>query len=401
MLAAQGMLAQGSSLPLTDYAAITRGGVCVVSNWLDDEELSALRRDFHQLLSEGAFQPSGLSVTTVSGLSGDPRSAGTRLVCESHPNEDRLAFIESRLDLLRLDLERALDRTLTLTEQYFSYSPAGVSLAAHMDERHEETKGESAWLADSRRSVSWLLYLSNDQWGEPGGAGAGGNLRAFCRRGGVAPCGAHEGNLQVGWLESSGRATAAAPSAAPSAAPPASLPVFLDAWLPPARLRGRSVAMMRMEYLRRGMGPDEVDEMVSRECQPNAALYCLGRGGGARQYLTEPIAPSEFGLLIGDDMSGDGMEWADFSDALRQLLPAEKRERFSSVALGLAASAADGSHDSSSLELVEVRPAGGTLVLFDSVAVPHQVGLVQRGERLALAGWFHEPQQDPPEFWTG
>ena len=36
-----------------------------------------------------------------------------------------------------------------------------------------------------------------------------------------------------------------------------------------------------------------------------------------------------------------------------------------------------------------VSPEGGTLVLFDSVAVPHEV-LTTRSERYAVNGWFHE-----------
>ena len=46
-----------------------------------------------------------------------------------------------------------------------------------------------------------------------------------------------------------------------------------------------------------------------------------------------------------------------------------------------------------------VAPLGGTLVLFDSVAVPHEVLPTLRGERLALAGWFHEACQDCPDWY--
>ena len=36
-----------------------------------------------------------------------------------------------------------------------------------------------------------------------------------------------------------------------------------------------------------------------------------------------------------------------------------------------------------------IAPESGTLVLFDSVAVPHEV-LATRSERYAVNGWFHE-----------
>ena len=39
---------------------------------------------------------------------------------------------------------------------------------------------------------------------------------------------------------------------------------------------------------------------------------------------------------------------------------------------------------------VDVQPFGGSLVLFDSVALPHEVRRTTGGKRLALAGWFHE-----------
>jgi hypothetical protein len=42
---------------------------------------------------------------------------------------------------------------------------------------------------------------------------------------------------------------------------------------------------------------------------------------------------------------------------------------------------------------VDVRPVGGTLVLFDSVALPHEVLPTKERERWAVSGWFHEKQQ--------
>ena len=35
-------------------------------------------------------------------------------------------------------------------------------------------------------------------------------------------------------------------------------------------------------------------------------------------------------------------------------------------------------------------PEGGTLVLFDSVSLPHEVMPTVGRERFALSGWFHE-----------
>ena len=46
-------------------------------------------------------------------------------------------------------------------------------------------------------------------------------------------------------------------------------------------------------------------------------------------------------------------------------------------------------------------PRGGTLVLFDSVSLPHEVMTTLEGERLALAGWLHEKQQAFPSWFVG
>ena len=41
----------------------------------------------------------------------------------------------------------------------------------------------------------------------------------------------------------------------------------------------------------------------------------------------------------------------------------------------------------------EISPAAGTLVLFDSVGVPHEVMPTIDRERFACSGWFHDKQQ--------
>ena len=43
-------------------------------------------------------------------------------------------------------------------------------------------------------------------------------------------------------------------------------------------------------------------------------------------------------------------------------------------------------------------PLGGSLVLFDSVCLPHEVMETMKGERLVLAGWLHEEQQAVPNW---
>mmetsp|Transcript_882 Transcript_882/g.2985 ORF Transcript_882/g.2985 Transcript_882/m.2985 type:complete len:281 (-) Transcript_882:95-937(-) len=52
--------------------------------------------------------------------------------------------------------------------------------------------------------------------------------------------------------------------------------------------------------------------------------------------------------------------------------------------------------DDGAVRRLDVEPRAGTLVLFDSVAVPHEVLTVTSdGPRLAATGWFHEFLPDP------
>ena len=52
-------------------------------------------------------------------------------------------------------------------------------------------------------------------------------------------------------------------------------------------------------------------------------------------------------------------------------------------------------------EIIDIVPKRGSLVVFDSVLLPHQVQLINSGTRLALAGWFHEKTQEFPDTFYG
>ena len=345
------------------YAAISRGGVYVQHNWLEPALVRQLRQDVARLDSAGEFAPSGVA---TAGIDGSYSSKSDRRVCVL---SDCQPLFESRLDGLTHELRRALCRpTLECAERYYSISTSDAQLSLHMDERHEETKGERAWLLPTRRSISWLCYLSDDGWGEEAGAGSGGELQAFCRRGSpLVRCGAHEGNLQVGWLD--GRSDDDADD-----------PVFLDSC-----------------FWDEGAGASDVGE-----AQPRAALYTVrGSSGGERRYVTRGFGPespswaaasaaaSTHSSSADGGQAGEapGMAPAAFAEALRAQLPPPLRPSFSSVE----------AVPHRRQRATRVAPTGGTLVLFDSVAVPHAVLPVVRGERLALAGWLHEAQDAEEE----
>lgn len=112
---------------------------------------------------------------------------------------DRFGYIIDDLkNSLSVVMNRPTMRDNSLAhEAYFSLSLPPASLKRHLDEKHEELRLKG-WSTPSRRSISWLLYLSDDDV-------RGGELRSFPQ---CLPidgrCGAHQGDLQIGWLHRQG-----------------------------------------------------------------------------------------------------------------------------------------------------------------------------------------------------
>lgn len=324
----------------SDLGIIRRGGLYVERNWLDAEEVTTLQQDVANLATN-YFLPSGLS----NRVAGDTNSFGSadRLTCTITPelfggeNRER---VENKLDTLRLRLQQELGiANLDLAEHYYSISPTGSSLPRHMDERHEETKGQKAWEAETRRSISWLLYLNDAEWN------GGGELRAYCRKSSVDGCGVHEGNLQVGWLPGETEYT----------------PVFLDSWV------------------KTPVDNNSNNEEGELQWKPLSALYRLSKGG-ERDYQSDSFGPGSPSWP-----SNMNLDPEEFAAALASQL--HHSGSFTSV------------ESIESVSPTDVLPTGGTLVLFDSVTVPHEVLATTNGERFAMAGWFHEPTQDFPDWY--
>ena len=351
-------------------------------NFIPPEEINALRTSIAFLREQGGFHPSGLSNRQL----GDTNEFGAsdRLTCTiTHETKavDRHARwpVEERLEKLRQTLQKTLvkyqsdDRCadvdsleLTLSEQYYSISPPSSMLARHMDERHEETKGEQGWVQTSRRSISWLLYLNRNESSPRTDANNknnddvslawnasenGGELRLYCRHT-KHWCGAHEGDLQVGWL----------PSPSSSAASEFD-PIFLDRW---------KKARLGDEWLPRSALYRLVTEPAKANTTPR------------RQYLSDPFGPESPSW----PSTCANLEPHEFAAALAmQLTTPQHQSSFLSV------------EQLENSEIVDIAPVGGTLVMFDSVVVPHEVLETKKDERIAMAGWFHEPVQDCPDWY--
>ena len=360
---------------------IRRGGVCVLPNFIPPEEICALRTSIAALREQGDFYRSGLSNRQL----GDTNEFGAsdRLTCTiTHEAKavDRHARwpVEERLEKLRQTLQKTLvgyhnddssaysdSLELKLSEQYYSISPPSSFLPRHMDERHEETKGDKGWEQTSRRSISWLLYLNrnessprtnvnhdnNDDTSLAWNASEnGGELRLYCRNT-KHWCGAHEGDLQVGWLPSS------------SSTASEFEPVFLDSW---------KKVRLGDDWIPRSALYRLVTETAKTDTRPR------------REYLSDPFgseSPSWPSTCA-------NLEPHEFAAALAmQLTNLHHRSSFL------------GAEQLENSEVVDIAPIGGTLVMFDSVVVPHEVLETKKGERIAMAGWFHEPVQDCPDWY--
>lgn len=362
----------------SDLSDIRQGKIYIQHNFLNPTEVQALRNDIRQLCEHKhtPFQLSGLSNRVVGDSNLFDKS--DRLTCTITPTLIRgdsqysyiRSVVEEKLDALKVMLQSSLSSTnqdslqFNLAEMYYSICPQGSSLPRHQDERHEEMKGDRAWSEDTRRSISWLIYL-NEEWGANATHSYGGEFRAYCRPSfsGVR-CGSHDGNLQVGWLRYTDIVKECGDLKVQFH------PVFLDSWV-------------------KTSAENDCDDF---QWYPSSALYQLSLHNS--QSSIKPTQDSRQSLshreYISKPFSIHSPSWPketdlvnpfDFIQALKaQLFDDDFQERF----VGLE------DISDQDCKTVDIQPSAGTLVLFDSVVVPHEVLEVQTDKRLAIAGWYHE-----------
>jgi hypothetical protein len=285
------------------------------------------------------------------------------------PHLEDLMGTPAKLQQLQKELSLLLYRPTMANadlnhECYYSISNVGSFLPRHMDERHEELKGAQGWLLPSRRSLSWLIYLSEPaDWDIVHNGGA---LRTFPqeRRSILGPVhessisssrsSTHEGNLQVGWiLDDQNEAQ----------------PVYMDSfYLPPG-------------------GQEPCCILYSVKINLDQAVYCV-----TRPWLTEALGGTSVSDFLKacadhDAVSPDNSQllFKSFQHA-KQFYLIEDRQAWN-----------DG-HPPKGSFVEDIAPVRGRLVVFDSVQLPHEVLEIQRGTRRALAGWFHEKTQELKEL---
>lgn len=337
---------------------IAGGGVAVIPDFLSPSLLKRMRADAKQLFRDGFFVPDGLTNTALAKTQQGFNERADRQTFRGgdgwmDPQAGDLKTRQEFADLmaqLRGHLASSLDRPTLKPEgvrkhemTYNWYEP-GATLGRHLDEHHEETKASKGWLLPTRRSVTWLVYL-NDGWTDE----EGGSLHTFPReRLAEVPVGAHEGNLQVGWIDHVH-------------------PVFLDAWRPSGQ----------------------------------TALYLLEKGNDNKQHRQTYISAADF------DVPRQPIEFDKFLSAkyrggrFDQISTARLDPRFAAVNNGGDATIASTPKAPKSSKREshyrDILPTGGTLVLFDSVSLPHSVNPVTGNrQRIAATGWFHEDNQALP-----
>jgi hypothetical protein len=346
------------------YDTILSGRVAVIPNFLPASEILALRQDAAALHSSNYFSTDALASYGSSGKF-DPAKDRAVLKLDQWKNPDlgnwhtRSSF-GNRMAALRTDLaynlnRPHLDQGLAISKYghgstEISYTRFGPSafLKRHVDEHHEEIKGLAGWSKPTRRSVSWLIYLNEPDWIS---SKHGGQLRCFARTGGNhdGMVGARpNGDLQIGWLRSTAR-------------DPMERPVFLDG-------RQEEAGKCAM-YIVRG-GDTATPEYITDTFDAHPILYMAGGERMVKRLLVNRHDLAERFLFIeppksrlGDILKG-GQDYAGTGED----------------------PAADEVTD-------DIDPMGGTLVLFDSVSLPHEVLATRGRERWATSGWFHEDQQ--------
>mmetsp|Transcript_25702 Transcript_25702/g.31663 ORF Transcript_25702/g.31663 Transcript_25702/m.31663 type:complete len:407 (+) Transcript_25702:90-1310(+) len=345
------------------YSTIANGKIAVIPNFIQESEIVPLRNDAQNLWNENKFSTDALAgygskgkfdVTKDRAVLRLPQWKSDNL--GNYQNRQRFGNLMSALrselafNLNRPQLVKGDSTTMYgqgSTEISYTRFGPGAFLKRHVDEHHEELKGVDGWSKPTRRSISWLIYL-NDDWN---GSRDGGQLRCFERkiRPGSARIGAAvNGDLQIGWLKQ-------------TPVDPYERPVYLD-----------------------GKKHDHGD----------CSMYLINESDQSRTYITKNFKTNPIMYVAGSESLVKKTLFADRKDlADRFSLIEPPKSLISDMLKGDKKYAGGGEDAMIDEELEDVEPRGGTLVLFDSVSLPHEVLATKSRERWACSGWFHEDQQ--------
>lgn len=372
---------ESSVLPDSAVDTIQKGGIALIDDFLSPADVTTLRTDAQALFQEGHFITDAIAGYGKTANIQDKAKFDVhkdRSVCPAYiPSQqllgpfvnDALGNGEARRKLtktiaqVRSELSTQLDRPgmtalpdgLYNHELSYTRFGPGAYLKRHTDEHHEELKGTAGWSKPTRRSLSWLVYLNEPDWNAQHD---GGYLRTYPRLAttSVTPVGSRNGDLQIGWLT-------------PTRRDPVERPVFLDA------RRGGECGNCAL-YI------DSTTEIVTGTATPTTSRTYLTANFQADPYLFLSTDWPIQHMLITDAGLGDRFHYVE--------PPKSKLAEFLNKKGGEA-------YNLQGERVHDVAPTGGTMVVFDSVALPHKVLETMDRDRWAVSGWFHEAQQSIPE----
>jgi Rps23 Pro-64 3,4-dihydroxylase Tpa1-like proline 4-hydroxylase len=385
-------VARSTLLPSDAYDTIQQGRIAVIPNFLSPNEVHLLRTDAQQLWDDGKFSTDALASYGQSGQNFDVRKDRAVLKLNQWKDASLGNFqirgsassegLGYKMAQLRKELAYQLDRPqldqgLATTKygagsteiSYTRFGP-GAFLKRHVDEHHEELKGTAGWSQPTRRSISWLVYLNPaDSWNS---LQDGGQIRCFHRRPSPVSSSSpphpqtnrigaqRNGDLQIGWL----RATLDDPM---------ERPVFLDGHSEEA---GHCAMYVMVQDNNNANNYNSKALYVTDKFPAHPTLYM---GGAAGEILAKQ-------LISKQGRGGDMAARFYFIETPKTLFrDIEMRDYDGSGEMPLRDERAE-----------DVDPTGGTLVLFDSVTLPHEVLATRNNKtRWATSGWFHEDQQPP------
>ena len=396
---ANAAVAEGFNLlPKKAIEDLQIGRAVVIPNWLSSLEVEELRNDCQTCYNDGHF--TNFVYSKDNSKKGQEDLYDPKFMPSFYPrkkddekdgpfvnptigNIDVRNNIKARMAVIKAQLSNELHATRpTLAndiyqthEMEYIYYNAGGHLKRHVDERHIELKrpmGAQYTLKPNatRRSITWLIYLNYDDW-DP--KVDGGHLRVYERKhfhnDGLL-VGANGKDLQIGWLSSDG--TSSSSTTTTSSGGGGDVPIFLDPLHPMINKDGEKTTVInpkescRLYYLTKSNNSnsnvDDLDPRVylSEKPFPNVALYVAG---GESMMIDNPNQLQYFHRID------------------------TTKSKLSSMLLSSSTNTGgDETPDESPRDIV---PSAGTLVMFDSVSLPHQV-LTTNRERFGVQGWFHE-----------
>ena len=336
-----------------DYDKLRRtvngGGVFIQDDFVSRKLLQQLREDMNKAKP---YKVSGLSDKGKNQQ--DFSSSSDRSVCpvvlHGAYSSTSLQLLKSKLDMLRHDLAISLNRpTLSIDQElYYSIGNPGSYLKRHMDERHPELSKRGYNNGNTRRSISFLIYLSDDTWDMQKN---GGQLRTFPQKGiRVGNIDAytggefgHSGCLQVGWL-SSHNASSSSSNQLPSIQP-----LYLDAFV----------------------RDEDNNGLNSYNGKPTIV---------SKLFVLEDSNDSNYHRrFVSDSMEVRDPETGQFEKNFTKFLHADMRKAgaFVYVLEDIEAWIQKPEENPIHTEREDINAKGGRFVCFDSVLLPHEVCIVK------------------------